>query len=484
MAKYDYDLCVIGGGAAGLTVASGAAQLGARTLLVEREPQLGGDCLHHGCVPSKTLIKTAKVRRLMQRAEEFGLPGVELGPVDFQKVRARIASVVQGIQEHDSVERFCSLGAQVEFGPARFLDAHILEVGDRRFSAARFVVATGSSPVLPPFPGMENVSALTNLDIFSLEKLPSSLLVLGAGPIACELGQAFARLGSSVTLLQRSGQILSREDADMAGIVEKALRAEGVDIRLGCAVGGVRTLPGGVAVEYDSGHGPQTAQAEQLLVALGRSPNVAGLDLENAGVEYDSKGITVDERMRTSQKHIYAAGDVTGKHQFTHAAGYEGGIVVTNAILRLPRKVDYTWLPWCTYTEPELAGIGRTEKECRAAGLKCSVLVEPFADNDRARAEGEIEGCIKLLLSDKGRPLGVQIAGPHAGDLAGEWIAALYGKIKLSSLAGAVHPYPTFAEINKRVAGKVFAEKIFSNRVRKILHFLFDYRGNACNVPK
>lgn len=484
MAKYEYDLCVVGGGAAGLTVASGAAQLGVRTLLVEKEPLLGGDCLHYGCVPSKTLIKTAKVRRLLGRASEFGLPRVDLPPVDFRHVAGRIRSVVASIQQHDSVERFCSLGAQVEFGPASFLDDHIVEVGDKRFSAARFVIATGSSPAVPTIPGLESVPYLTNENIFSLEELPASLVVLGAGPIACELGQAFARLGSHVTLLQRSDRILSGEDADMAAVIDFSFREEGLDVRLGCAVQEVRRTAEGVEILYLQNGVEAKAAGTHLFVALGRKANVAALKLERAGVEHSFKGITADARMRTSQTHIFAAGDVIGKYPFTHAAGYEGGIVVANAVMRLPRKADYTFMPRCTYTDPEFFSAGRNEQDCRRDGIEYSVILEAFSANDRAQTEHETRGQIKLLLNKSGKPLGVQIVGAHAGELAGEWIAALYGKVGLSVLAGAVHPYPTLAEINKRVAGKVFAERIFSERVRKILHFLFDYRGNACNIPK
>ncbi|MGE4291602.1 MAG: NAD(P)/FAD-dependent oxidoreductase [Desulfovibrio sp.] len=496
MAKFDFDLCVLGGGAAGLTVASGATRLGMRTLLAEREPLLGGDCLHYGCVPSKTLIKTAKVRQLMNRAREFGLPEAALPPVDFRDVAARIRSVINTIQAHDSVERFCSLGVRVEFGPARFLDEHRVEIGEKRFSAGRIVIATGSAPAIPPIPGLDSVPFLTNLDVFSLDQLPRSLAVLGAGPIACELGQAFARLGSRVTLIQRGGQILSAEDADLAAVAEQALRAEGVDIRLGCAVREVRQSRSDVEVLYEQadgpesvhsdrgGHGIHSVRAERLLVALGRRSNVDGLGLENAGVAFTAGGIAVDARMRTSRKHIFAAGDVTGKHRFTHAAGYEGGIVVTNAAMRLPRRADYTFLPHCTYTDPELAGIGRNEKDCRREGIECVVHTEPFSANDRALAESETRGLVKLILDRRGRPLGVRIAGPHAGELAGEWVAVLRGKVGLSTLAGAVHPYPTLVEINKRIAGNVYAPRIFSERVRKILHFLFGHRGNACNMSE
>lgn len=480
MPDYDFDLGVIGGGAAGLTAASGAAQLGARTLLVEREGKLGGDCLHYGCVPSKTLIRTAHVRRLMQDAARYGLPGPELPPVDFSRVAARIREVVDAIQEHDSVERFCALGVRVEFGRARFLDEHTAEVDGRRFSARSWLVATGSSPGGPDLPGLAETPHLTNREIFSLDRLPRSLLVLGAGPIACELAQAFARLGSRVEVIQRSPRILSREDPDMAEVVQTAMAEEGVVFHLGTRIVAVREAGGLKEVEFETADGARRiARGEQLLSALGRTANVEGLGLADAGVEATARGLAVDARMRTSAGHIYAAGDVTGEHRYTHAAGYEGGVVVANAVLRLPRKADYALLPRCTYTWPELAGIGLSETAARAAGRDVDVVVEEFAANDRALAEGEGRGRLKLLL-EKGKPVGVQIAGPRAGDILAEWVAVMGGGVKLSALAGAMHPYPTLAEINKRAAGAWLAPKLFSATTRRALKFFFNYKGNAC----
>lgn len=486
--EYDYDLLVIGGGAAGLTTAAGAAQLGVKTLLVEREPQLGGDCLHHGCVPSKTLLHTAKVYRMMQRSEDFGLPPMFPPPVEFSRVAARIREVIETIQHHDSVERFCALGTEVRFGAARFVDDHTVEItgedGVWLHTAKQVLIATGSSPARPALPGLDTCSTLSNMDIFRLKQLPPSLTVLGGGAIACEMAQAFARLGSRVTLVQRSKQLLSKEDEDMAAVVEEALRADSVDVMTGAQVVEVMQERDHKAAICETDRGLVKVMSAEILVALGRAPNLGGLDLENAGVEFGPQGIAVDGRMRTSAKHIYAAGDVTGKHQFTHAAGYEAGIVISNAVFRLPRKADYTLLPHCTYTDPELASLGLNEKAANKAGLKYSVHSEDFKDNDRAQAEGATEGRIKLVLDGNGKPRGVQIAGRRAGDLLGEWIAHFAAGGKLTSLAGAVHPYPTLGEINKRVAGSVVSEKLFSPTVKKILHLLFDYKGRACTPPK
>jgi len=482
MADYDYDIGVIGGGAAGLTVAAGASQLGVKTLLIEKEEKLGGDCLHYGCVPSKTLIKSASVYHKMRMAEHYGLPKVDLPPVDFSQVAARIQSVIDTIQVHDSEERFCGLGVKVEYGEAAFVDDHVVEFGGKCVSAKFWLIATGSEPVGPPIPGLEEVGYWTNKDIFSLQKLPKSLIVIGGGPIGCEMAQAFSRLGSEVRILQRNCQLLSVEDKDMAEVVQAAFVKEGIGLDLCTKTQEVRKVDGGVEVVYERDGETHVIQADKLLVAAGRKPNVEELKLDNAGVEFDKRGVKVDNRLRTSQKHIFAAGDVIGKYQFTHAAGYEGGIVISNAVFRLPRKVDYTWLPWCTYTEPELASVGMNEKAAKKNGIEYTVWQENFMDNDRAQAEGATAGKIKLVLNKKEKPLGVQIVGPHAGELAAEWVAALNAKIGLSFMASAVHPYPTVSEINKRVAGKVLSKKLFSDKVRKTLGFIFDYKGRACTL--
>ena len=481
MAEYDFDIGVIGSGAAGLTVTAGAAQAGAKTLLVEKEKKLGGDCLHYGCVPSKTLIKTAHVYHLMKNSREFGLPGVELPPVDYREVAKRIQSVISTIQEHDSEERFCKLGAKVEFGEPTFVDEHSIRLNGEIISAKNWVLSTGSSPGIPPIDGLDSTPYITNKEIWSLDHLPKSLIILGAGPIAIEMAQAFGRLGSKVTVVQRSNQILSKEDKDMADTVMEVLQSEGVTFYLNSSVMRVRDLGSEREVTISNGANTTTQlRGEKILVAMGREANVTGLGLEGLGIEFTGKGIQVDNRLRTKQKHIYAAGDVTGQYQFTHAAGYEGGIVFTNAIFHLPRKVDYTFLPWCTYTDPELASIGMNEKAAEAAGIEYAVWTEEFKGNDRSLAEGERVGKIKMILDGKEKPIGVQILGPQAGELLNEWVAVLNGKMKLSTLASAVHPYPTLGEINKKVAGTFFSPKIFSDRVKKGLKLFFNLKGRAC----
>jgi pyruvate/2-oxoglutarate dehydrogenase complex dihydrolipoamide dehydrogenase (E3) component len=481
MPDYDFDIGILGGGSGGLTVAAGAAQFGAKTLLIEKEKALGGDCLHYGCVPSKTLIRSAHVYHMMKNARKYGLPGVDIKPVDYRDIAKRIQYVIGTIQKHDSEERFCKLGVKVEFGDSVFTDEHSVKVNGQTYSAKKWVIATGSSPSIPPIEGIDKTPYITNKEIFSLDSLPSSMIVIGAGPIAIEMAQSFCRLGTKVDVVQRSGQILSKEDKNLADIVMNVLSDEGITFHLNTGLVSVRDsgVEKEVVIKKKDGS-TENLRAEQILVALGRQANLEGIGLEGISLDFDKKGLKVDNRMRTNHKHIYGAGDVTGAYQFTHAAGYEGGIALTNAILHLPKKADYTYMPWCTYTDPELASIGMNEKRAKDAGIEYSIWTEEFKSNDRSLAEGEEVGYIKMILDGKGKPLGIQILGPQAGELLGEWIAIMNGGVKLSTLASAVHTYPTLAEINKRVVGNYFSGKIFSEKVKKTLKFFFHFKGRAC----
>ncbi len=369
----------------------------------------------------------------------------------------------------------------MEFGEAHFVDEHAIRLNGKTHTAKNWVIATGSSPSIPPIEGLDKTPHITNKEIFSLERLPRSMIILGAGPIATEMAQAFNRLGTKVFVVQRSNQILSKEDKDMADQVINVMSAEGVTFYLNSSVVSTRDLGNEREITIKTGEGKTIdLKADTVLVAMGREANLGGLGLQDIGVAYDWKGLKVDQRLRTNHKHIYGAGDVTGAYLFTHAAGYEGGIVISNAIFHLPRKADYTFLPWCTYTDPELASIGMNEKMAKAAGIEYSVWMEEFRDNDRSLAEGEKVGRIKMLLDEKEKPIGIQILGPRAGDLVSEWVAVVNGKVKLSTLASAVHPYPTLGEINKRVAGTFLSGKIFSEKVRKGLKFFFHLKGRAC----
>jgi pyruvate/2-oxoglutarate dehydrogenase complex dihydrolipoamide dehydrogenase (E3) component len=481
MAKYDFDIGILGGGAAGLTVASGAAQFGAKTLLIEKEKSLGGDCLHFGCVPSKTLIRTAHIYHLMKQAEKYGLPRADLKPVDFQAVAKRIQSVISAIQEHDSKERFCKLGARVEFGNAKFTDEHSVRLNGEMLSAKKWVIATGSSPFVPLIEGIDKTPYITNKELFSLKTLPQSMIAIGGGPISIEMAQAFNRLGAKVTVVERANQILGAEDKDMAEDLMNILISEGITFYLSSMPLSIKDLGNEKEILIKNADSKiLSLKAETILVAVGRKANLQDLGLEDIGVKTDKKSLKIDARLRTNHKHIYVAGDTTGAYQFTHAAGYEGGIVLSNAILHLPRKADYTYLPWCTYTDPELASIGMNEKMATAAGISYSVWTEVFRTNDRSLAEGEETGKIKLLLDANERPIGIQILGPHAGELISEWVAVMNGKVKLSTIASGVHPYPTLCEINKKVVGTFFSGKIFSEKVKWALKFFFTLKGRAC----
>lgn len=483
MPQYDFDLGIIGGGAAGLTAAAGGAQFGAKTILIEKSPRLGGDCLHCGCVPSKTLIRTAGIYSIIKRAKEFGLPEVHLPPVDLASVMARVHNVIERIQKHDSPERFCSLGAQVLFGNPSFIDDHLIRVDGQKISAKSWIIATGSSPALPALEGLADVPYWTNETVFSQTKLPDHLIVLGGGPLGLEMAQAFARLGSKVTIVEFTGQILGPEDTDIADIIAERLKEEGCTILTNIKALSVQYMDSKIKLITGPSTGKgKTAiiEGDALLVAAGRKPNIDDLKLENAGVIFTPRGIPADSKMKTNIRHIYACGDVNGQLPFTHVAGYEAGIALTNAILHLPRKAAYDKIGWCTYTDPEVASIGLNEKRARKKGIKYRILEEEFEENDRALAEGEGKGKIKLLTSPAGKFLGCQIIGVRAGELIHEWIIAMSGGVRLSTIAGAVHIYPTLSEISKRVAGRLFAEKLFNDGTKNVLKFLFNLKGRAC----
>ncbi len=483
MPKYDFDIGILGGGAAGLSAAAGSAQFGAKTILIEKTDKLGGDCLHYGCVPSKTLIRTAGVKKLIQRAEEFGLPAVDLQNVDLSVVMDRVKKVIDKIQVHDSPERFCNLGADVRFGSPEFTDDHELRLNGERISAKTWIIATGSRPALPSVEGLDAVSYWTNETLFSQKELPSRLLVLGGGPIGIELAQAFQRLGSDVTIIEFTDQVLGPEDPDIADIVRERIKAEGVEILTSTKAVKAESRGSKIILTLTPAKGDgknSIIEGDALLVAAGRRANVENLGLEKAGVEFSTRGIRTNDKLKTNISHIYACGDINGQFPFTHVAGYEAGIAITNAIFHLPRKADYTKVPWCTYTDPEIASIGLNEKRAKQQGIEYRILTEEFKGNDRALAEGETKGKIKIMLSKKGKIIGCQIAGANAGELIHEWVAAINGGVKLSTMAGMIHAYPTLSEISKRASGTYYSEKLFSEKTKKILRFFFHYRGSAC----
>jgi pyruvate/2-oxoglutarate dehydrogenase complex dihydrolipoamide dehydrogenase (E3) component len=478
MSKYDYDMIIIGGGAAGLTVAAGAAQLGAKTALIEKRA-LGGDCLHYGCVPSKTLIKTAKVYHYAKHLRHFGLPHIEVPPCDLGAVMAHVRSVIDKVAIHDSVERFQGMGVDVLFGTAAFVSDREVSINGKTLSGKYFTIATGSRPMVFPIEGLEEAGYVTNEEVFSLASLPPRLAVLGAGPIGAELAHAFVRLGSQVTLIDLVAFPLFIEDTDMAEVVVNQMVQDGISLQMNSKAKRVyRQADHKVLVVEDKMGREKAIACDEVLVATGRKANVDGLNLEPAGVRFTKKGIETDLHMKTSRKHIYAAGDVTGKFAFTHMAGAEGSVIVQNAILHVPGKIDYDRTPWVIFTDPEIASVGYNEQRAQAAGAAYDTHVEEFEEVDRALAEGEYRGKIKILTQHgSDRIIGVQIVGLHAGELIGASVMAVNKKMKLSDLATQIFAYPTLSEIHKKSAGKYYAQKIFSPRVRHILKFIFGYQG-------
>ncbi len=464
------DICVIGAGSGGLSVAAGASQMGAKTVLIEKG-KMGGDCLNTGCVPSKSLIAAGHAAESIRNSGRFGVNGHEPS-VDFAKVNDHVHNVIGAIAPHDSVERFEGLGVQVIKETARFVGRNEVEAGGKRIRARRFVIATGSSAAVPPIPGLDGVPYMTNETVFELRERPEHLIVIGGGPIGAELAQAHRRLGSEVTILEMF-RILGRDDPDAAEVVRKRMAAERIAMLEGISITGVAKKGNGIAVTIEKDGEQKTVSGSHLLVAAGRRANVDGLGLEAAGIEYTPKGITVDARLRTTNKKVFAIGDVAGGLQFTHVAGYHAGIVIRNALFSLPAKADKAVVPWVTYTDPEIAHVGLTEAEARKShGDGIKVLTWSFEENDRAQAEQETEGLVKVVVGPKGRILGATIAGPHAGELLQPWVLAITQKLKIGAMANIIAPYPTLGEVNKRVAGSYYTPSLFSERTRRVVGWL------------
>ncbi|MEX2644293.1 MAG: FAD-dependent oxidoreductase [Acetobacterales bacterium] len=468
--RIDTDICVIGAGSAGLSVAAGASQMGAATVLIERG-KMGGDCLNYGCVPSKSLLAAA---HLAAAPREAGAFGVELGEpaVGFEAVHRHVHRVIGAIAPHDSVERFEGLGVTVIKGEARFTGPRSVRVGDSEIHARRLVVATGSQANVPPIPGLPGVPYFTNETIFDNTACPRHLVIVGGGPIGVEMAQAHRLLGAEVTLLQL-GRILPKDDPELVDVVRRRLEADGVSIREEVKVLRAESVGDQPAIVIESGQGEERIEGSHLLVAAGRRPNVANLDLEKAGIAFSEKGIEVDARLRTTNRKVFAIGDVSGGPQFTHVAGYHAGIVIRNALFRLPAKADHGAVPWVTYTDPELAQVGMTEAAARAAGHEpLRILRWPFAENDRAQAERRTDGHVKVVVTTRGRILGAGIVGRNAGELIHPWVLAMSAGLKIGAMAQYIAPYPTLGEAGKRAAGSFYAPQLFSERTRAIVRFL------------
>ena len=462
-------LCIIGAGSGGLSVAAAAAQLGVNTVLIERG-KMGGDCLNYGCVPSKSLIAAAHAAHAARQAGRFG---VEAGSpdADFPRVRDHVRDVIASIAPHDSQERFEGLGATVLRESAVFVGRDEVQAGEFRIRARRFVIATGSSPMVPSVPGLEQVPYFTNETIFENDVRPEHLLVLGGGPIGCELAQAHRRLGCEVTIVQR-GRLLSRDDPDLAEVVHRRFLDEGISVVEHAAVTSVAQSDGIVRITVEDGEGIRELAGTHLLVAAGRRASIEDLNLDAAGIRCHRRGVAVDDGLRTSNRRVYAIGDAIGRLQFTHVAGYHAGIVVRRALFRLPARVNESVAPWVTYTDPELAQVGLSEAQARDTyGDQVRVAKMPLEGNDRFRAERETEGLLKVMVH-RGRVVGASMVGAHAGELIQPWCLMATHRMKIGQMTSTILPYPTRGEINKQVAGSYFTPALFGKRTRRLVGFL------------
>lgn len=464
-----YDLVVIGGGTAGLVCAMGAAGLGARVALVERH-LLGGDCLNTGCVPSKALLRSARVVGEWRRGPALGITADEVR-VDFAHVMARVRARRAAVAAHDAAERLRAAGVDVFFGDAGFVDRRSVGVGDRRLRFRRAVIATGSRPAVPPLAGLDAVPFLTNESIFELRAQPRRLLVIGAGPIGCELGQAFARFGSSVTLIDQAERLLPRDDPDAAIILARHLERDGVRLVLGARIERADSDAGAVRLMLAGGHaGVGRAcllHGDALLVAAGRVPNVDGLDLDVAGVRAGPGGVEVDERLQTSNPRVYASGDVCSDFKFTHAADALSRLVLQNALFFGRRSAGALVIPWVTYTDPEVAHVGVTSGEASRSGGRLATITVPLSEIDRAIVDEETDGFVRVY-HEKGRLRGCTIVAPHAGELIGEAVYVLTHGGSLTALSATIHPYPTASEA-LRTAGDSYRRQALTPRVRRWL---------------
>ncbi|HBK92082.1 MAG TPA: dihydrolipoamide dehydrogenase [Parvularcula sp.] len=464
--KIEADICVIGAGSAGLSFAAGAAQLGRKVVLVEKG-EMGGDCLNYGCVPSKALIAAARHAAAIREAMVFGVAAGE-PEVDFAAVMDHVRSVIAAIAPHDSVERFEGLGVIVIRARAEFTGPRAVKAGDAEIIAKHFIIATGSSPSTPPIPGLAETAHFTNETIFANRVRPSHLIVIGGGPIGTELAQAHRRLGSAVTIVDGL-TILNREDPEAVEIVRRRLIAEGVALREKVKIAGVSGAGGRAQVALEGG---EIIEGSHLLVAAGRRANLDGLGIEKAGVELEKGRLKLDDRLRTSNKRIYAAGDAAGGLQFTHLAGDHASTLVRNILFKTPAKRRDALAPRATYCDPEIAAVGLSETEAKAADPSSRTVKWPLKDNDRAQAERDTEGFIKAFVGKGGRILGATIAGAGAGDLIGLWSFALANRLKIGAMTAYIAPYPTRGEISKRAGGAYFTPTLFSDRTRLLVKML------------
>ena len=467
MNRIKADICIIGGGSGGLSIAAGAVQMGAKVVLIEGH-KMGGDCLNYGCVPSKALIASAKQAHAMSHGAKYGV-GEVTAKVDYAAAKDHVHDVIAQIAPVDSVERFEGLGVHVisEFG--KFISKNEVQAGDTIIEARRFVVATGSGPFVPPIPGLDTVKHYTNEDIFDLREKPKHLIVIGGGPIGMEMAQAHVRLGCEVTVIE-GAKAFGKDDPEMAAIVLENLKSEGINIIEDAQAEKISGKGKTITVHTPKGD----FTGSHLLMAVGRKVNTDKLDLDAGGIAHDRAGLKVGDNLRSiTNKKVYAAGDVAGGLQFTHVAGYHAGVLIRSMLFGLPSKQKTSHIPWATYTDPELAQVGLTEAQAQKKfAPRLEVVRFDFHHNDRLIAERKNKGLIKVMVV-KGRPVGASIAGPMAGELIGMWTMAIANNMKMSAIANTVLPYPTVSEVNKRAAGAYFSPRLFeSDKVKRIVGFV------------
>lgn len=467
MTEINTDIAIIGAGSGGLTVAAGAAQMGAKVVLIEKH-KMGGDCLNYGCVPSKALLAASNQARELNT--NFGIKGTK-PKVDYVKVMQHVQKVIAKIEPHDSEERFASLGVNVIKGAAKFIGKKAVQVADKIVCAKYFIIATGSSPIIPAIPGLRDSFYFTNENIFDNKQLPEHLLVIGGGPIGMEMAQAHRLLGSKVTVVDMAA-VLPHNDTEAVKIVRHRFLADGINFREFIKINKVHKKGKDIILDVElPGGSPFKITGSHLLVAAGRHANLNNLDLDKAGVKRHLKGINVNRRLQTSNKRIYAIGDIASPYQFTHVATYQAGIVIRNILFKIPAKVDYKAIPWVTYTTPEIAHCGLIKEEAfsKYGYENVRILRFEYKDNDRAQAELATEGFVKVTVLKNGRILGVGIVGKNAGELIQIWILAIKNKLKINAMAGYISPYPTLGEINKRAAGSFYTDLLFRSRKTKWL---------------
>ncbi|MDR9419952.1 dihydrolipoyl dehydrogenase family protein [Gracilimonas sp.] len=484
MAKFDYDMIVIGGGAAGLTASGLAANFGAKTMMVEVD-KLGGDCTWTGCIPSKTLLKAGKVAKNIREAGDYGLIDGE-PKIDFKKVMQHVDQVRKEVYEDaDRPEIFEEMGIEVVFGEASFVDSHTIKVqhkegNSKTVSSKKFIIATGAKAFVPPIPGIEDVDYLTNESLFEIEELPKELLIIGGGPIGTEMSQAFVNLGSKVTVTDMASQIMANDDPELVEILKNELQKQGVNYELDASVQKVEQSESRIKVHIERNGRSEVLEGDALLMATGRRANTAKLNLDAAGVNTEKGNVTVNESCRTNKRHIYAAGDVTGRYQFTHMSEHMAKIAATKALLKLvPMKIEKDMVSWVTFTDPELAHVGKTEKQLMDEGEKFEAYRFPYSKIDRALAEGESTGLVKIFAKKlSGKILGATAVGAHAGEFISEYAVAIKNGVSMRGIADTIHPYPTWGLGARRAADQWYIKNQSEWSV-KLIKTVFGYRGEV-----